>query len=70
LTPTPEDIADVLKLVELGGDPGRLAEVCLHQARQYQGEAKRRLLKAAAALDWTAKMLAALNADREVRARG
>jgi hypothetical protein len=60
-TPTPEQIADSLRLVELGGDPRRLSQVCLAQADHYEGAGRERLLATAAALSWAAQLLEAVD---------
>jgi hypothetical protein len=61
MAPTPEAVADSLAVVELGGDPVRLAAVCRHQAELYQGEARQRLLDCAESLLWAAQLLEAVD---------
>jgi hypothetical protein len=48
-------------VIQQGGNPRRLAEVCLLVAERHQGEAKRRLTDAAAAMTWAARMMDALD---------
>jgi hypothetical protein len=72
-TPTPEQVADCMRVAQLGGDLDRLATVCLDQASRYQGEGQQRLIDAASALSWTAQMLAGLDGqqtDGEAHAGG
>jgi hypothetical protein len=63
--PSPARIADCLKVAELGGDLGRLALVCTHQADRYQGEQQARLLATASAMRWAAALLEELEALEE-----
>jgi hypothetical protein len=65
MAPSPEQIADALKVAEMGGDLPRLAEVCRHQAELYQGDGRQRLLDAAEALAWGAKVLAAMETSQQ-----
>lgn len=59
-TPTLEALLDALRVDAMGGDVGRLSQVCLSEAEQYQGEAKERLITAGTALAWAAQVLAAM----------
>jgi hypothetical protein len=71
--PTPEAVADALAVIEMGGNPHRLAAACRLVAERHQGEAKRRLTDAAAAMTWAAQMLGVLDGpqtDGEARAEG
>jgi hypothetical protein len=63
MTPTPAEVADALTVATLGGDLGRLAEVCLHVADRHDEDSlgRRRLQAAAKALDWAAQLLAVLD---------
>ena len=61
--PTPESVADALGVAELGGDLGRLSQVCLARAEDAEGIGRQRLLDAGAALAWTARLIAALDAQ-------
>ncbi len=73
MAPSPEQIADALKVAEMGGDLPRLAAVCLDQAGRYEGEGRQRLLDAGAALTWASQLLDALDGqktDGEARAGG
>ena len=67
MTPSPEQIADAMAVAEMGGDLGRLAAVCLHQADLYQGDGRQRLLDSAEALGWTARLLEVLDDHGEAR---
>ncbi len=71
MAPSPEQIADALAVVEMGGDPRCLAEVCRARADAFEGAGRQRLLDAAEALDWTAQMLAVLDGpETAARAHG
>jgi hypothetical protein len=59
-TPTPDQVADALVVATLGGNLGRLAEVCRHVADRHEGIARHRLLDSAEVLGWTAQLLAVL----------
>lgn len=61
--PSPAAIADAMRVAELGGDVARLALVCEDQAKQHEGIGRQRLLDAAAAMRWTALLMAALDAQ-------
>jgi hypothetical protein len=65
MAPDPKAIADVLEVAAMGGDLDRLSTVCLHQAERYQSEAKERLIAAAEALAWGAKVLSALETSQQ-----
>jgi hypothetical protein len=70
MAPSPAQIADSLAVVEMGGDPVRLAAVCRHQAELYQGEARQRLLDCAESLLWAAQLLEAVDGPRTMEEAG
>jgi hypothetical protein len=70
MAPTPEQIADCLKVAQLGGDLDRLAAVCLDQAGRYEGAGKQRLLDCAESLLWAAQLLEAVDGPRTVEEAG
>jgi hypothetical protein len=61
MTPTPEQVADCMRVAQLGGNLDRLAAACLDQSSRYEGDGRQRLIDAAAALSWTGRLLAALD---------
>jgi hypothetical protein len=64
MAPTPERIADAWGVVEMGGDPVRLAEVCRLRADDFDEAGRERLLAAAEAMAWVAQFLAILDGPR------
>jgi hypothetical protein len=63
MTPTPDQVADAIVVATMGGDLGRLAEVCRHVADRHDEDSlgRRRLQAAAEALDWAGQLLAVLD---------
>jgi hypothetical protein len=61
MAPTPEAVADALEVAAMGGDLGRLAEVCRARADAFEGDGRQRLLDAAAAMTWAAQLLEAVD---------
>src|SRR4051794_13512563 len=64
MAPSPEAVADAWAVVERGGDPVRLAEVCRIRADGFDAAGRQRLLACAVALDWVAQFLAILEGQR------
>jgi hypothetical protein len=65
MTPTPDQVVDAMMVAALGGDLNRLSWVCLHVADRHDEDSlgRRRLQDAAAALEWTGRLLAILDAS-------
>jgi hypothetical protein len=60
---TPAEIGDALAVIALGGDPQELAAACRQQAPMCGGEARQRLLRSAAILDFAGETHAAMVAE-------
>jgi len=61
-----EVAADALAVIEMGGDPHRLAAACRARAADFDDAGRQRLLDAADAMDWAARLLAILDGDQSV----
>ena len=58
--PTPQELGDALAVIAMGGDAQDLACACRISAGDFDGEGRRRLLRAAAALDAAAAIHTAM----------
>jgi hypothetical protein len=58
MTPTSANIADSMRLAEMGGDLPRLREACLQVAARHEGVARERLLVTAESIRWASEILA------------
>jgi hypothetical protein len=63
-TPTSADIADSMRLAEMGANLPRLRAVCLHAADHHEGVARQRLLVAAESMRRAGEILAALDGPK------
>jgi hypothetical protein len=66
MAPTPTAVADAMEVIELGGDPHRLAAACRIRAADFDAAGRQRLLDAADAMDWAARLLSILDGDQGV----